>query len=130
MGITQADMPGVDIQTITQDQAIAYYAEHYWKTLYSQIDSQDVADKLFDMGVLFGVGTAVVMLQATLCSESAVCTVDGIFGPNTLAAINAADPFSLLKFYRANLATHVINIITAKPQEQVFMKGWLNRINS
>src|SRR5579864_5653858 len=58
-GITAIDMPGVDIENLTEDQAIQYYKEHYVKSLYSQIVSQSVGEKLFDLGVLFGVGTAV-----------------------------------------------------------------------
>jgi lysozyme family protein len=124
-GITQADMPGVDMQSITQEQAVAYYAEHYWKTLYSQIESQDVADKLFDMGVLFGIGTAVRILQL-----SVEITVDGAFGPNTLAAVNQADATSLLTTYKANLVTHAFNVVTANPALRKFVAGWGRRINS
>src|ERR1700686_393552 len=68
-GITQADMPGINIADITTEQAVAYYAEHYWKTLYSQITDQSLAEKLFDMGVLFGVGTAVKLLQIALVNK-------------------------------------------------------------
>jgi lysozyme family protein len=124
-GITQADMPGVDMQTITQEQAIDYYKQHYVKALYAQINSQDVADKLFDMGVLFGVGTAVRILQL-----SVEITVDGAFGPNTLAAVNQADVTSLLQTYKANLVTHAFNIATANPPLRKFVAGWGKRINS
>src|SRR6266436_1562301 len=65
-GITALDMPGADIENLTEDQAVAYYSEHYWKPLYSQIESQLIGNKLFDLGVLFGVGTAVGILQLTL----------------------------------------------------------------
>ena len=75
-GITAVDMPDADIENLTTEEAVAYYAEHYWKTLYAQIDSQLIANKLFDMGVLFGVGVAVRMIQATLNID-----VDGDFGP-------------------------------------------------
>jgi lysozyme family protein len=129
-GITALDMPGVDIENITVNQAIAYYAEHYWKTLYSQIDSQAVADKLFDLGVLFGVETAVAMMQTTL--ETAgfnTVDVDGIFGKETLSAINQSDSDSLLKAYEANMVTHTFNIATHKPAERQFLAGWGRRIN-
>ncbi len=129
MGIEQSEWAG-DIKSITQDQAIAFYAERYWKNLYSQIEDQSVAEKLFDLGVLFGVGTAVSILQLTLKSEGDTIAVDGSFGPNTLAATNAAEPISLLRAYQGNMVTHAFNVVTAKPQTQVFLKGWCNRINS
>ena len=125
MGITQRDMPGVDIRTITADQAVAYYAEHYWKTLYSQILSQPVANKLFDMGVLFGVGTAIGLLQLSLNTAH-----DGAFGPNTLAAVNQVEPGSLLASYKANLVTHTFNLATNNPNLRAFLRGWATRINS
>ena len=79
-GITQRDLPGEDIEKLTPERATAYYLENYWKALYSQIDSQAVADKIFDMGVLFGVGTAIKLLQNILASNR----LTAIFGEHTL----------------------------------------------
>lgn len=124
-GITQKDMPGVNIKDITQDQAVLYYHDHYWKSLYSQISSQDIADKLFDLGVLFGVGTAVKLLQTVLGLK-----VDGNLGPISLAAINGAEPLSCLSAYRTACVSHVIGIANAVPNDRVFLVGWIRRINS
>jgi lysozyme family protein len=124
-GITQKDLPGQDMQLLTEDQAVDYYSKNYWKTLYSQVDSQAIVDKIFDMGVLFGVGTAVGILQLSLG-----ITHDGVFGPGTLAAVNQADETSLLLGYKTNLVTHAFNIAVANPQDRVFVIGWTNRINS
>ena len=125
MGISKRQFPDLDIKNLTQDQAVEIYREGYWKELYSQIESQTIVNKLFDLGVLFGVGTAVGILQLTLG-----ITVDHTFGPDTLQAINDADETSLLASYKANLMTHVFNIATANPAERQFLKGWSNRINS
>jgi lysozyme family protein len=124
-GITAVDMPGADIENLTVDQAVEYYSEHYWKVLYSQIQSQDIANKLFDMGVLWGVGTAVGILQLTLG-----ITVDHSFGPQTLQAINDADEASLLASYKTNFVTHAFNVAAANPAERGNLKGWSTRINS
>ena len=124
-GITALDMPGADIENLTSDQAVEYYVEHYWKSLYSQINSQLVANKLFDLGVLFGVGTAVGILQLTVG-----VTVDHNFGPLTLQAVNETDEVSLLKNYKANMMTHAFNIAAANPAERGNLRGWGNRINS
>lgn len=123
-GITALDMPGVDIEHITQEQAIAYYIEHYWKSLYSQVTDQNVINKLADLGVLFGVGTAVGVFQLTLG-----VTVDHSFGPATLEATNQAEPTSLLKSYKANMVTHAFNVATANPIERPNLSGWGRRIN-
>jgi lysozyme family protein len=125
-GITQADMPGVDMRTITQDQAVAYYQEHYWKPLYSEISNQDIADKLFDVGVLFGVGTAVKILQTSMESEIHVVS-DGDFGPETLADVNQ---YGDIGTYKTALIQHVINIVHNNPSQNVFANGWIHRVNS
>ena len=115
-GITQRDLPGEDIEKFTPERATAYYLENYWKALYSQIDSQAVADKIFDMGVLFGVGTAIKLLQNVL----ALVPIDGDFGEHTLSVTNLADPVSLLGSYQAALVSHSIGIANAQPKDQSF----------
>lgn len=124
-GITALDMPGADIENLTVDQKVAYYIEHYWKPLYSQIADQAIANKLFDMGVLFGVGTAVKMLQMAVDLN-----VDGVFGPNTLARVNASNDFLTLQDFKANLHTHAQSVATANPEEARFLPDWQRRIDS
>ena len=125
MGITKRDHPNEDIKNMTVERATEIYREGYWKDLWSQIESQAVCDKLFDCGVLFGVHTAVRILQLT-----AGITQDGIFGVNTLAAVNQTEETSLLANYKTNLVTHTFNIATANPNLRVFLRGWAARINS
>ena len=108
-----------------QNLIIEFYREGFWKDLWSQIDSQAIADKLFDLGILFGVHTSVAILQTT-----AGVTADGLFGVNTLAAVNQHDATSLLSMYKANLATHAFNVVAANPSSRIFLKGWVDRINS
>ena len=126
-GITQADMSGVNIENITTDMAAKYYEEHYWKNLYSQINDQLLAEKLFDMGVLFGVGTAVKLLQLSMQNQITVVS-DGQFGDQTLADVNQQT--GLLPGYKTMLIQHVMNILNNNPSQSVFVNGWVNRINS
>jgi lysozyme family protein len=125
MGVTQADMPGQDMKTLTVGQATEYYLQHYWKPLYSQIESQMIASKLFDMGVLFGVGTAVKQLQIAM-----LLTADGVFGPMTLAEVNRTDPPVLMDEFQKALHVHVENVVTRNPTLNIFLTGWNRRIDS
>lgn len=125
-GITALDMPGVDISQITQDQAIAYYAGHFWNLLYTQISSQPVANKLFDMGVLFGIGMAVELLQYALD----LLPVDGAFGPKTLATVNYVNADDLLKNFKLELHDHASKVAIANPAEEEDLPGWNTRIDS
>jgi lysozyme family protein len=124
-GIASASHPGLDIKNLTEEQAIQIYKEQYWKVYYSQIDSQDLADKIFDVGVLFGVGRAVKFLQFVLG-----VSVDGAFGPNTLAELNSSDANKVLSDYKVTLVEHAMQIGANDPTQRQFVSGWVRRINS
>lgn len=127
MGITQRDMPDIDIQNLTVDQAKQYYREHFWQSLYDSITDQQAANKLFDMGVLFGVGTAVRLLQSSLA-----LTQTRIFDSDTLMVVNTySNPaFPLLDKYKTRLKIHVRWIVKQNPSQSVFLDGWLKRVDS
>ena len=125
MGIEQRDLPNIPIRSLTVPQAVAYYQENYWKKFYSQINDQTFATKLFDIGVLFGVGTAISLLETLLDVP-----IDGIFGPHDLQSVNDADPISLLAAYKTIVVTKALKIARDNPKDQVFVTGWINRINS
>lgn len=123
MGIEQREWDGGDIRDITIPQAIVWYEERYWKPLYAQIESQPLANKLFDSGVLFGVGMAVMLLQ-----RAVGVAADGVFGNETLQAVNEMG--NVLGAFKAQLLNHIQLVVSAKPQLRVFMQGWVNRVNS
>lgn len=129
-GITPADMPGINIKNLTPDVATKWYLtttkpQRFNNPLYCQILDQQVCDKIFDMGVLFGVETAVTVVQALLEQN-----VDGGFGPMTLRAVNEADPKSLLEAIKTTFVTHALGIGAAHLQDREFVAGWIRRINS
>lgn len=124
-GITALDMPGVDIEHLTVDQKVQFYLDGYWKPLYYQITSQAIANKLFDLGVLFGIGTAVQNLQACIYAKA-----DGTFGPVSLNMLNAADPKLTLFKFKTDMKAHAHDVAVKKPEEAIFLPGWLNRIDS
>jgi lysozyme family protein len=130
MGITQADMPNQDMKTLTVEQATDYYQEHYWKPLYGEINDQFVANKIFDMHVLFGVGSPTKVGAVTVLQKVLGLVTDGSFGPVTLLAVNAVQPFKLLMDYKIGLVNHAVAIVQAQPQDRVFFAGWVRRINS
>ena len=126
-GITALDVPlGTDIEHMTEEFKIDYYrCGTYWKPLYSQITSQVVANKIFDIGVLFGVGTAVRLLQ-----EVVGLTPDGLFGPETLSAVNAEHDMTLLPAFKSRLHQHVKDVVEKRPTDVEFASDWNRRIDS
>jgi len=129
-GISAAEFPDVDIPNLTAAQAADIYQKKYWNPLYDSIKDQIVADKLFDMGVNEGVGTAVKILQEVLQPQFSDVTLDGNFGPKTLAAVNGSDPVSLLVAYKTALVARVLKIGADNPAERPFIGDWIRRINS
>lgn len=125
-GITSQDMPGVSIKDLTPEQAVTYYTGAYWKQFYSQINDQSVANKLFDMGVLFGVVTAIRLLQRA----AGINPQDGNFGPHTLAVVNAADPTALLDGFKQLLLNRDALIVAGHPEDAEFKDGWDRRVQS
>jgi lysozyme family protein len=126
-GISAAAFPTLDIVNLTTDQAREIYQTKYWNELYSSITDQLLADKLFDLGVLFGVGEAVKLLQITIVNKVSIVS-DGTFGPATLAAIN--QQANLLPAYKTTFINHCMNIINHNPEKAQFASNWVRRINS
>lgn len=135
-GITALDIPKLQalsiftpIKDLNFDEAGTFYQKYYWNPLYDQITDQFLADKLFDMGVLFGVGEAVKLLQIVLAQYHNVA-VDDKFGPGTLAALEASEPNSLLQAYKTALVSYTLRIAAVNPAERGDVAGWGRRINS
>lgn len=57
-------------------------------------------------------------------------TVDGIVGPKTLAAVNAADPKTLFASLHADRLKHFDEIVARSASQKKFLKGWRRRVNA
>lgn len=131
-GITALDLPdfqklfpGVEVPDITPDQAVVYYEKKFWNPFYAAILNQTIANKLFDMGVLFGEGTAVEILQTVLGVK-----IDGDFGQVSLVRTNGTTAALLLEDFQAALREHAIRVIQNHPEEAGDLKGWEARVAS
>ena len=122
-GISQRSYPTLDIRNLTQAEAEAIYRRDFWK--YDGVESQAVANKLFDEGVNTGVSHAVKMAQSLLNISR-----DGVFGSGTLSALNSADAETFLQAYRQALVQFYTNLAQERPSEAGDLAGWLRRANS
>jgi lysozyme family protein len=102
-----------------------------------QIQNQAIADFLVDWYWGSGIyavgkdyyGTA-YGVQPVLNSLGAQIAVDGQIGPQTLAAINAADSTALLDALRQNRSDFYNAIAQHNPSQNRFLVGWMNRLDS
>jgi lysozyme family protein len=129
MGISAAQFPLLDIPNLTAEDVKPIYRLHYWNDIYDQIHDQYIANKLFDLGVLFGQGTAVEFLQKAL-SHTFSLVVDGKMGQTTLTMTNDAEPVSLLVAYKTLFVARAIGIGTGDANKRPDVGGWIRRINS
>lgn len=157
-GISAHEFPDLDIVNLTEDQAIDIYQhgrppkiQSYWNPLFTQIQDQGIANKLEDLSVLFGQGTAIKAIQGLVSMVE-----DGVFGPHTLVAVNEAGvnpaqfekcgysmpeevngvltlvfhPCPLLQAYKIAMVNKAISDAAANPGERKDLPGWISRINS
>lgn len=97
-----------------------FFKANFWDANnMTAINSQPVAEIIFDWQVNSGARTANRKVQQLIGTSS-----DGIFGPKTIAAINAMNP---AKLYNSVLAAR--NAFYASlPDADKFLTGWLNRL--
>lgn len=113
-----------DLKNITEDEWLHIFKKGYWdKMKADKIENQTLAQLCVDMCWGSGPTTAIKKIQKRIGAD-----VDGIVGPQTLGILNSKPRyyFNLLWVMRYNW---FLDIVKAKPQNKVFLRGWLNRLN-
>jgi len=119
------DIDVQDLKRITPKDAEKIAKLKYWdKVRGDEINSQSVAEFLFDWAYMSGPGTAIRKLQEVL-----EITIDGIIGNKTIGAINSTNPVTLFNLLKARREKFFRDIVNNNPSQKVFLKGWLNRNN-
>jgi len=129
-GISKRQYPDIDIKNLTELEAISIYKKDYWDPYhFDKLKDQEVADKMFDMAVLVGPKTAISLMQKAIWYYDPTIVVDGILGPITLKAINTFIDH-ILEDYDTELCDHFLKVVTNNPKNQIYLHGWLERVDS
>lgn len=130
-GISKTSYPNVDVANLTEDDAAEIYKRDWWdKYHYDCLIDQRIANKVFDLAVNMGASQAHKILQLACGDAGNSTTVDGEFGPNTLAAANLCDPSTLLDFMRSRARSYYLNLVERRPSSAKFLNGWINRADA
>lgn len=118
--------PTVDaLKALTEDQARFIYQEHFWNAMKGdEIKDQQLATIIFDAFVNQG------YRGLKLAQKEAGAKPDGEIGPNSIQAFNGAAPRVLFDQIKDARKKYYVELAERKPSMKVFLKGWLNRVNS
>jgi murein L,D-transpeptidase YcbB/YkuD len=95
----------------------------YWKPLkLDQVKDQAVANKLFDEGINASIREAGLLVQRALGIKQ-----DGVIGPQTISAINSAEPIQLLTKLRAESKAYYEAICAQHPNLSKWLHSYLVR---
>lgn len=108
--------------TSLQQMVLDFYKVNFWdRYRLSEVNDQTVATWLYDHVVNGGARGAQWM------QEAVGVTADGKIGPATIAAINAADPVTLLQEAEDVAAFYRLDRAAADPSQIQFLPSWLRR---
>lgn len=129
-GITQAVARNYGIEDLTIEQAKEiYYKKYYLKNKLDKIGSTKIQLSIFDFTVnsgLYGIRKA----QQALKELGYKITIDGVIGEQTIKFLNMVNEDKFLNKYHELQIKFYNTIVKNKPIQKVFLKGWINRVNS
>lgn len=122
-GVAKNANPDLDIKTLTLPQSMEVYHKRYWSPLGCEHFDAPLAVNLFDAGVNHGIGWAAKTLQRTVGT-----TPDGQIGNITISKVKTFNSIELCDIILKSREDLFRSIVSRKPEQAKFLKGWLSRI--
>lgn len=120
------DIDVQDLKVISHEDAKMIAKKIFWDYFKAdKIKNQSIAELIVDWGYNSGRVTVARRIQRLLNIE-----VDGVFGAKTLDAINKSNQSRLFQNIKQDRKEFIQLLVRRDPSQQVFYKGWMNRINS
>lgn len=110
-----------------EQEAEALYKQFFWLPIYEEVTSQNPATKVFDDRVNQGERPAHENAQRALVTCGHAVLVDGMFGDETLAALNAVDPDLFMKAMAEEQKASYLAWVAKDPARDGLRNGMLNR---
>lgn len=113
-----------DVKDLTADQISTLYQDIFWSpNKLSSIVSQRVADMIFGLCVNMGSGRAIKLLQKAVGEF-----ITGEMTAELIDKINNLDESTLIGSYKDAAASFYKALVSKNSKYNVFVRGWLNRI--
>lgn len=118
-GISKRSHPDIDIENLSEEQAIKIYHNGYWLPIYGDDIPPSLALIVFDSAVNQGVNASIQMLQ-----KAVGVNPDGMIGSITLNAIHLMSTEVAINNFCAERALRY----EMNRNEVVFGRGWYRRL--
>ncbi|MGX0977263.1 lysozyme family protein [Roseovarius sp. MBR-51] len=126
----------LDVRALTRDQAVTHFIDHYYQRSGIARLPESLQASVFDMYVNAG-ANAVKILQRLLREMGQEIAVDGLIGPQTVAAAEAAAkvaPEHIADAYGIARRNYYLSLADARPASRKFARsraggkgGWIKR---
>lgn len=118
-GISKKSYPGLNISSLTMEDAVSIYRSDYWDALGLDDFPNLLRLPVFDSAVNQGISYAVKELQKTLGLNP-----DGVIGPLTKKSLGECDDRETRKRFMLRRIDHYTRLETW----QAFSRGWARRL--
>jgi lysozyme family protein len=106
-----------------QNHITLFYQVNFWDQLNAdKIDSQLIANSIFDFGVNAGVKVSALLAQLVVEADA-----DGVIGPQSIEKINSFDPDHFLSAFTVAKIARYVSIIRKRPTSKKYLYGWVCR---
>ena len=121
-----------DIRELDRETSIQFYKEEYWDKPFELDDFSSTPKKqfvIFDCNVNHGAGNTTRLIQSALKALGNDLVIDGRYGRITKGLLESADEDSFFDAMLDKRASFYNAIVRNRPNQKVFLRGWMNRIN-
>jgi len=126
---TSMKLPKQDVRNISNDELKTIYKREFFESPKYDKLPHGVAGLMFDFGVNAGPGNATKVLQKIVGAKT-----DGVLGPNTQFAVEKfivdnGEEALKERLYNSRIKYAQLRV-QQNPENEQYLKGWTNRINS
>ncbi len=115
-------LPTAPVLVISDDEVRAIYLEQYWRPARCNQLKPELDLVMFDTAVNCGPPQAIKFLQRAVGAKD-----DGVFGPKTLAAVEAEDTDETEASVIEQRDAFYKDLADRHPKQRKFLRGWLAR---